>query len=169
MLKASNTLATWCEEVTHWKGSWCRERLKAWGKGHRGGDGCMASLTRWTWVWARSGSWWWTRKPGMLQSMGLQSRTRLSNWTELIPVIISPAVHESFSAWMPGKLVVSYFSYSNWKVCSRPWSGEIQRMLVFWCVRKPWTLKTHMIKYPTYSVTLPDWLKLSISLYVEWE
>ena len=98
-----------------------------------------------------------------------KSRTRLSNWTELIPVIISPAVHDSFSAWMPGKLVVSYFSYSNWKVCSRPWSGEIQRMLVFWCVRKPWTLKTHMIKYPTYSVTLPDWLKLSISLYVEWE
>ena len=98
-----------------------------------------------------------------------KSRTRLSNWTELIPVIISPAVRESFSVWMPGKLVVSYFSYSNWKVCSRPWSGEIQRMLVFWCAQKPCTLKTHMIKYPTYSVTLPDWLKLSISLYVEWE
>ena len=27
---------------------------------------------------------WWTGKPGMLQSMGLQSQTRLSNWTELI-------------------------------------------------------------------------------------
>ena len=32
----------------------------------------MTSLTRWTWVWASSGSWWWTGKPGMLQSMGLQ-------------------------------------------------------------------------------------------------
>ena len=32
----------------------------------------MASLTRWTWVWASSGSWWWTGKPGVLQSMGLQ-------------------------------------------------------------------------------------------------
>ena len=32
----------------------------------------MASPTWWTWVWASSGSWWWTGKPGMLQSMGLQ-------------------------------------------------------------------------------------------------
>ena len=32
----------------------------------------MASLTRWTWVWASSRSWWWTGKPGMLQSIGLQ-------------------------------------------------------------------------------------------------
>ena len=32
----------------------------------------MASLTRWTWVWAGFGSWWWTGKPGMLQSMGSQ-------------------------------------------------------------------------------------------------
>ena len=32
----------------------------------------MASPTGWTWVWASSGSWWWTGKPGMLQSMGLQ-------------------------------------------------------------------------------------------------
>ena len=39
---------------------------------------------RWTWVWASSGSWWWTGNPGMLQSMELQSQTQLSNWTELI-------------------------------------------------------------------------------------
>ena len=32
----------------------------------------MASLTRWTWVWASSRSWWWTRMSGMLQSMGSQ-------------------------------------------------------------------------------------------------
>ena len=32
----------------------------------------MASPTRWTWVWVNSGSWWWTGRPGMLQSMGLQ-------------------------------------------------------------------------------------------------
>ena len=25
-----------------------------------------------TWIWVSSGSWWWTGKPGMLQSMGLQ-------------------------------------------------------------------------------------------------
>ena len=31
------------------------------------------SPIRWTWVWVNSGSWWWTRKPGVLQSMGSQS------------------------------------------------------------------------------------------------
>ena len=32
----------------------------------------MASPTWWTWVWASFGSWWWTEKPGVLPSMGLQ-------------------------------------------------------------------------------------------------
>ena len=44
------------------------ERLR----GDRGWDGWMASLTPWTWVWANSGSWWRTGKPGVLQSMGSQ-------------------------------------------------------------------------------------------------
>jgi len=35
-----------------------------------GWDGWMASLTRWTWVWVNSGSWWWTGRPGVLQFMG---------------------------------------------------------------------------------------------------
>ena len=38
----------------------------------RGWDGWMDQLTWWTWVWASSGSWWWTGKPGMLWSMGSQ-------------------------------------------------------------------------------------------------
>ena len=38
----------------------------------RGWDGWMASLTQWTWVWVNSRSWWWTERPGMLPSMGLQ-------------------------------------------------------------------------------------------------
>ena len=76
---SSNTLATWCKELTHWKRPWCWERLKAGGKGDDGGwNGWMASLTQWSWVWEGSGSWWWTRKPGMLQSWG---RAQLSNWT----------------------------------------------------------------------------------------
>ena len=48
----------------------------------RGRDGCMASPTWWTWVWVSSRSWWWTGKPGVLQFMGLQSRTWLSYWAE---------------------------------------------------------------------------------------
>ena len=53
-----------------------QQRMKWW----------MASPTRWTWVWASSGSWWRTGKPSMLQSMGSQRLghnwvTEL-NWTE---------------------------------------------------------------------------------------
>ena len=47
--------------------------------GHRGWDGWMASPTQWTWVWANSGRWWRTRKPGVLEFMGSQSQTWLSN------------------------------------------------------------------------------------------
>ena len=67
------TLATWCKELTHWKRPWRWERLKVGGEGDdRGWDGWMSSPTQWTWVWVNSGRWWWTRKPGMLQSMGSQ-------------------------------------------------------------------------------------------------
>ena len=47
--------------------------------------GWMASPTQWTWVWVNSRSWWWTRRPGMLQSMGSQRvghdwATELTDW-----------------------------------------------------------------------------------------
>ena len=45
-------------------------------------DGWMASPTGWIWVWASSRSWWWTGKPGELQSMGSQ-RVRHDWATEL--------------------------------------------------------------------------------------
>ena len=48
-------------------------RLRAGGEGgSRRWDGWMASLTQRTWVWADSGRWWRTGKPGMLQSTGSQ-------------------------------------------------------------------------------------------------
>ena len=80
---SSNTLATWFKELTHWKSPWCWEKLKVGGEvDDTAWDGWMASLTLWTWVWASSGSWWWTGRPGMLQSMG--SQTVRYNWaTEL--------------------------------------------------------------------------------------
>ena len=72
--------ATWCEELTHLKRSWCWERWRAGGEGDdRGWDGSMVSPTQWTWVWVNSGSWWWTGWPGILQFMGSQSRTQLSD------------------------------------------------------------------------------------------
>ena len=68
----------------HLKRSWCWGRLKAGGEGDdRGWDGWMASPTWWTWVWVNSGNWWWTGRPDVMQFMRSQSRTRLSDWTEL--------------------------------------------------------------------------------------
>ena len=55
---------------------------------NRGGNGWMASPIWWTWVWVGCRSWWWTGKPGVLQSMGFQRvrydwATERLNWAEL--------------------------------------------------------------------------------------
>ena len=76
------------KEPTHWNRPWCWERLRAGGKGDgRRRDGGIASPMWRRWIWVSCGSWWWTGRPGMLQSMGLQRvghdwMTKL-NWTEL--------------------------------------------------------------------------------------
>ena len=69
----SNNLPTWCEKLTNLKRVWCWERLKVGGEGdERGWDDWMASPTQWTWVWVNYRSWWWTGRPGVLQSFGSQ-------------------------------------------------------------------------------------------------
>ena len=81
----SNTLATWWEELTHWKRSWCWERLKVEGEGdNRGWDAWMASSTQRTWVWVNSGSWWWTQKPAVLSPWNRKESdtTEWLNWTK---------------------------------------------------------------------------------------
>ena len=68
---------------------WCWERLKMGGEGdHRGWDGWMASRTQWTWVWVNSGSWWWTGRPGVLQSMG--SQRVWHNWAAELILFCKP-------------------------------------------------------------------------------
>ena len=77
-------LATWC-----WRRTDSLEKTMMLGKmesrrrSRRQRMRWMASPTQRTWVWASSGSWWWTGKPGMLQSMGSQ-RVRHDWVTELI-------------------------------------------------------------------------------------
>ena len=67
---SSNTLATWCEELTQQQRPWCWERLKARGEGDdRVQDSWMASSTKWTWFWANSRIWWTTGKLCVLQTM----------------------------------------------------------------------------------------------------
>ena len=104
----SSTLVTWCEELTHLERPWCWERLKAGGEGdYRGWDGGMPSLTQWAWVWVNSVSWWWTGRPGMLQPMGSQSQTWLSDWTELdfSSLEIDP--------WLQGSNGATYFMWAK--------------------------------------------------------
>ena len=77
-------------------------KLKAGGEGDdRGWDGWMASLTQRTWVWVSSGRWWWKRKSGVLQSMGLQSWTWLRNWIETENIKIKHFVAHNWSLSRP--------------------------------------------------------------------
>ena len=92
---------------THWKTPWCWEGLKAGGKGDdRGWDSCMASLTQWTWLWVNSGSWWWTGRPGLLQSMGLQRvghdwATELTLRTVMWPHLVSVSSSGKWGQYLP--------------------------------------------------------------------
>ena len=53
-----NTLATSCEELTHWKRLWCWEGLEAGGESdYRGWDDWMAPPIQWTWIWVNFRSW----------------------------------------------------------------------------------------------------------------
>ena len=110
--------------------------LKAGGEGEdRGWDGWMASPTRWTWVWVSSGSWWWTGKPGVLQSMGLQ---RIGHdWaTELNYSPPGSSVHGSLQASILEWVSSSLFRGSSW---SRDWtqvSCTAGRFFTFWAIRE---------------------------------
>ena len=73
----------------------------------RGWNGWMASPTQWIWVWVNSGSWWWTARPGMLQSMGLQ-RVRHDWLTALTELMMC---REQSLAWVRAICVSYYYNY----------------------------------------------------------
>ena len=71
----------WPPDAKSWLFPWCWERLMGGEGDNRGWDGGMVPATQWNWIWAGSRRWWWTGKPGVLQSMGSQS-VRHDRWAE---------------------------------------------------------------------------------------
>ena len=88
--------------------TWCWEGLGAGGEGDdRGWDGWMASPTQWTWVWVSSRSWWWTGRPGVLQSMWLQKVGH--DWATKLIVSVIHMWHTHIFLW--GR---QYVSSKSW-------------------------------------------------------
>ena len=79
-------------------------------------NGWMASPTQCTWIWANSRRWWRTGKLGMLQFMGLQSWTRLSDWTTTttILVVLQVSRNLSFLYSLSTLLEYNYSHYFLW-------------------------------------------------------
>ena len=115
---SSNNLTNRCEESTHYKRSWWWERLKTGGEGdNREWDGFIASLTQWTWVLANSRSWWWTGKPGVVQSMGSQRVGH--DW------VTEEQQQNVFSSFCCLSLLVNAF-IMNGKTSQKQWEGNRQ-------------------------------------------
>ena len=132
----SNTLPTWCEELTHLKRPWCWERLRAGGEGdNRGWDGWMASPTQWTWVWVDFKSWWWTGMPGVLQFMGSQ-RVRHDwvtelNWISFLRFSLCPSIFLLSSldmfwivafSFLSGRFFIPFSYFSEVLSCNSVWN-----------------------------------------------
>ena len=128
---STNPLATWCEELTHWKRPWCWERLKRGREGDNGRwDGWMASPTRWTWVWATPGvgdgqEAWCAAVHGVTKHW-----TWLSNWTDQKPwpknILISRATGSRHCChpllrWNWGSKMLSDVPQGHTLITSRIW------------------------------------------------
>ena len=143
----SNTLATWWEELTHWKRLWCWERLKA-----GGWDGWMASPICWIWVWVSSRSWWWTGKPDMLQSMGSQRvghdwATELTNSLLMEEHMWCPAIFYSPSALSPFMTIISFEKHEPFSLT--PYLGVNSCSSLYFALQ---------VLFPTFHQILSKWL-----------
>ena len=71
----------WSTQSKALEKTWCWEKTEGRRRGRQRMRWLDGITDFCTWVWASSRRWWRTRKPGMLQSMGLQTWTQLSDWT----------------------------------------------------------------------------------------
>ena len=94
----------------------------------RGWDSWMVSLT---WVWVDSSSWWWTGRPGVLQSMGLQRvghdwATEL-NWKKSLFIQILLEQNKKLIILIMWKLVL-YIKKIFWKT-DKPGKVKFLKMI----------------------------------------
>ena len=124
-----NTLATWWEELTHWKRPWCWERLKVGGeRDDRGWDGWMASPTQWLWVWVNSGNWWWTGKPGMYDwatELNIKLRRGVAQMVKNLPVMWETQVWSMGQKDPLEKGMATHSKILAWKIT---WIEELGRL-----------------------------------------
>ena len=106
----------------------------------RGWDGCMASLTWWTWVWVNSGSWWRTGRPGVLRFMGSQRVGH--DWaTELTELKVSQhIVFDTNLIWDNGvssDSVIFKFTWNYISLISFCLKAYKYSHVIFFLLRKP--------------------------------
>ena len=153
---SSNTLATWWEDLNHWKIPWCWERLRAGGEGSgRGWDGWMASPTQWTWVWASSGKWWRTGEAWCAAIHGAaKSRTQLSDWTTTTKVYDSLSKYD----WVTVKQRL-LGDWSFWWV-THGFSLRVKELWWIWGAGTQWDFRFAEVekRIPHYPGFLQNWV-----------
>ena len=100
--------------------TWCWEILKAGGEwdDREWGDWTVSPIW-WTWVWASSGSWWWTGRPGVLQSMG--SQRVWHDWvTELNSQVAQMVKNQSPNARETQEIWVWFLGQENYSLLENP-------------------------------------------------
>ena len=126
---SSNSLATWWEDVTHWRRPWGWEKLTAGGEGSdRGWDGWVASLSPWTWVWANSGIHWRIGKSVCCSPWDLkESDTTL--WPNRNKTTSTGILHQ----WQQGIVSTKRADSGGWTVLTSPDFTDILGMMaLFW-------------------------------------
>ena len=145
-------------------------KIEGKGRGERGRDGWMASLTQWTWVWANSGRVWRIEEPGMLQSMRSQSRTRLSDWTRelslvwlclnpLLCFIVQSQFMPCVNSWLPW--IGVYFQRSLYSNSRQLLHWSVQN----WCVLSLWDI---LLQLPVSSTRLVHFSHLEVLGMMHW-
>ena len=154
MMRSSNTLATWCEELTRWKRHWCWERLKA---GREGDERWWEAPILWlpdvkNWLIGKdtdAGKHWRQEKKGMRED-------EMTGWDELAsPIWLAWLWTGSGSWWWTWKpsihgITKSQTQRSNWTelkgtllfLISKFWIIESVSLIIFSNIQLWWKTRS---------------------------